>query len=124
MQCCPNPIRKEIAITHPPGQEQLQTVRCYTLFFPGGRVYAGDTQGRLIALALVTGWQGRYSYTLEGNGLTGNGLQGVDALLQAIASQLTADFVQGQFHHSPDLAKADVFDLTAGPHLNIRLPVA
>jgi hypothetical protein len=121
--CLATFIQREIPINHPPGQEQeqLQTVRCYTLFFPGGRVYAGDTQGRLIALALVTAWQGRYSYTLEGSGITGAGLQGVDALLQAVASHLTADFVDQQFRHGPDLARADVFDLTAGPHLNIRL---
>lgn len=114
----------ETVIAHPPSQEQVQTVRCYTLFFPGGRVYAGDTEGRLIALALVTGWQGRYSYTLEGNGVTCGGLHGVDALLQAVAGQLTAEFVETQFHHCPDLARADVFDLTAGPHLNIRLKVS
>lgn len=85
-------------------------------------MYAGDTEGHLIALALVTHRQGRYSYTLEGNGATGGGLDTASALLEAVASQLTADFVEAQFHHSPDLARADVFDLSAGPHLHIRLP--
>lgn len=113
-----------MAITYAPGQDQLQTVRCYTLFFPGGRVYAGDTRGRLIALALVTHRLGRYSYTLEGNGATGGGLDSAQALLAAVAGQLTADFVEAQFHHNPDLARADVFDLTAGPHLNIQLQAA
>lgn len=115
---------KEIAINHAPGQDQLQTVRCYTLFFPGGRVYAGDTEGHLIALALVSHRHGRYSYTLEGNGFAAGGLDSAHALLEAIARQLTAEYVETQFHHSPDLARADVFDLTAGPHLNIRLPIA
>jgi hypothetical protein len=115
---------KEIAINHAPGQDQLQTVRCYTLFFPGGRVYAGDTEGHLIALALVSHRHGRYSYTLEGNGFAAGGLDSAHALLEAIARQLTAEYVEAQFHHSPDLARADVFDLTAGPHLNIRLPIA
>lgn len=84
-------------------------------------MYAGDTEGRLIALALVTHRSGRYSYTLEGNGVTGAGLASAHALLEAVASQLAADYVEAQLHLSPDLAKADVFDLTAGPHLNIRL---
>ncbi len=118
---CHPPISSEVTIAHPPGQDQLQKVRCYTLFFPGGRVYAGDTEGHLIALALVTHRQGRYSYTLEGNGVAGGGLPTAQALLEAVASQLTADFVDAQFHHCPDLARADVFDLTAGPHLDIRL---
>ncbi|MDZ7864140.1 hypothetical protein [Acidovorax sp.] len=115
------PLPTEVAIAHAPGQDQLQKVRCYTLFFPGGRVYAGDTEGHLIALALVTQRQGRYSYTLEGNGVSGGGLESAHALLEAVASHLTADFVETQFQHSADLARADVFDLTAGPHLNIRL---
>jgi hypothetical protein len=115
------PAFQETAIAHAPSQDQLQNVRCYTLFFPGGRVYAGDTHGHLIALALVTHRQGCYSYMLEGNGVAGGGLPTAQALLGAVASQLTADFVEAQFHHCPDLARADVFDLTAGPHLNIRL---
>lgn len=115
---------KEIAIPHAPGQDQLQKVRCYTLFYPGGRVYAGDTEGRLIALALVSHRNGRYSYTLEANGATGGGLDSAHALLEAVAGQLTADLVEVQFQRSPDLARADVFDLTAGPHLHVRLPMA
>ncbi|MES2609151.1 MAG: hypothetical protein V4679_02870 [Pseudomonadota bacterium] len=87
-------------------------------------MYAGDTEGHLIALALVTHRQGRYSYTLEGNGATGAGLESASELLQAVASQLTADFVEMQFLHSPDLARADVFDLAAGPHLHVRLQAA
>lgn len=114
----------EVAIDHAPGQDQLQKVRCYTLFFPGGRVYAGDTEGHLIALALVTHRQGRYSYTLEGSGATGGGLESATDLLEAVASQLTADFVEAQFRRCPDLARADVFDLAAGPHLHIRLQPA
>jgi len=118
-----NPPIPEVAISHAPGQDQLQKVRCYTLYYPGGRVYAGDTEGHLIALALVSHRNGRYSYTLEGSGFSAGGLDTAHALLEAIASQLTAEYVEAQFHHSPDLAKADVFDLTAGPHLNIRLPI-
>lgn len=115
---------KEIAIAHAPGHDQLQKVRCYTLFFPGGRVYAGDTEGRLVALALVTHRNGRYGYTMEGNGFTAGGLDSAHALLESIAGRLTAEYVETQFQHGPDLARADVFDLTAGPHLNIRLQSA
>ncbi len=116
-------IDKEIGISYASGQKQLQTVQCYTLFFPGGRVYAGDTDGRLIALALVTGGQGRYSYLLEGNGETERGFVCAASLLEGIAAQLTAEYLEVQFRCLPDLAKADVFDLTAGPHLDIKLQV-
>ena len=116
------PHRQEIAISYAPGQNQLQTaVQCYTLLFPGGRVYASDTAGRLIALALVTRHQERYSYLLEGNGDTAGGFRTVDELLQAIAGRLTAPFMEAQFRAMPDLARADVFDLSAGPHLHIKL---
>lgn len=84
-------------------------------------MYAGDNHGRLIALALVTGGQGRYSYLLECNGETGSGFVCAASLLEGLAARLTEEYLDGQFRCMPNLAKADVFDLTAGPHLDIKL---
>ncbi|CAN7711861.1 hypothetical protein LJR066_005832 [Acidovorax sp. LjRoot66] len=103
------------------GHIQLQTVRCFTLFYPGGSVYASDTTGRLIAVAVVSGHPGQYSFKLEGNGIAGEGFEDLLALLEGVASQLTANYLEVQFRNMPDLSNADVFDLTAGPHLHMKL---
>lgn len=87
-----------------------------TLYFPGGKVYASDMLGRLIAVASVHKGQGGLDYSFEDSKDDRATCPDVESLLRAISGSLNRARLTALIKQQPNLALADVFDLKSGPN--------
>jgi hypothetical protein len=99
------------------GQQQR-----YTLFAARGRVYARNTEQKIIDLGeLAREDGGTFRYRLDGNGLAGSGSATEDGALRELARHLRFLWLDGQFTAVADARDDPTLNLDGATQLDIVL---
>ena len=91
----------------------------FTLYLQEGRILAGNRDGKLIELGPTESNNGRLSYRLDGEPISGDGLQDEAALLADLGGKLNFLFLDSQFTALPDLG--DSIEIQGASQLYITL---
>jgi hypothetical protein len=93
----------------------------FTLFAARGRVYARNTEQKVIDLGSLTRADGGFAYELDGNHQTGSGLASEEAALREIAGKIRFLWLDGQFTAVADARDDPNLDLDGATRLDFVL---
>ncbi|HEY8359220.1 MAG TPA: hypothetical protein VIL30_17360 [Ramlibacter sp.] len=99
-----------------PGRQQP-----FTLYAASGRLYASNTEQKLIDLGALSQQEGGWSYLLDGNKMTGTGFAGAEQALRDVARKIRFLYLDGQFTAVADSRDSPGLDLSQATRLDITL---